>query len=72
MFLLTKLREKRGWNKQQLAREAELAASDLSRIEMGKMAPYKPQQKRIANALDVPAEELFKKNDFPRGIDESG
>jgi len=53
MFLLTQLREERGWSKAELARRANLNSSTLSIIERGMFVPYDSQLKKLAKALDV-------------------
>ena len=62
MLRVTYERMKRGWSKATLARKARLDQSLLSKIESGRIKPYKPEQLRIAKALSIPlskADKLF-------------
>lgn len=56
--LLKRLREERAMTQEQLAFEAGVTASALSRIERGLNSPGWTTVKRIAKALDVSLAEL--------------
>ncbi len=56
------VREKRlqaGISGEELARRARLSASDLSKVERGQRLAFPAWRRRIAEALDLPEEELF-------------
>jgi transcriptional regulator with XRE-family HTH domain len=53
------LRRARDWSQRQLARRADMTEADVSRIESGRLRPYKGQARRLARALGVRVEELF-------------
>ncbi len=56
--ILKSERVKRGWSQQQLGVLAGVEASDVSRIETGRMRPYPSQAERLAKVMGVRAEEL--------------
>ena len=56
---LTREREKRKWSKSELSRRSGVGLSEISKMEAGKIYPYPGWRRRIAAALDVPADELF-------------
>lgn len=56
--VLTRLREQRGWSREQLAHEAGLTASAYHRIENGKSAPGWLTVRRLAEALGVSLRDL--------------
>lgn len=59
---LKEIREKKGWSINQLAQAADISGSQISRIENGLRGIPKPQTlRKIAEALDVPYEELMSK-----------
>ena len=49
----------RHWTQTDLAARAGLSASDISRIETGRMQPYPRQVRRIARALRLEPEQLL-------------
>lgn len=53
------LRQRRGWSQRKLARQANLPEADVSRIETGRLRPYRGQARRLARALGVRVEDLF-------------
>jgi XRE family transcriptional regulator, regulator of sulfur utilization len=53
-------RQRRGWSQTVLGARAGMATSEVSRIETGRLRPYPNQLRRLAKALDVPADELLK------------
>jgi transcriptional regulator with XRE-family HTH domain len=55
MKRLTHEREKKGWSKNELARQAQLNPSTVSLIEAGRMQPYPVQLAKLLCALDLPA-----------------
>lgn len=59
MLRLTLEREKRGWNKTQLAFEARLHPSIIGQLEAGKLYAYPAYKKRLASVFGIPAEMLF-------------
>lgn len=59
---LKEIRENKGWSINQLAQAADISGSQISRIENGLRGIPKPQTlRKIAEALDVPYEELMNK-----------
>ena len=62
MRRLRKLREARGWSRARLAREAEMSASDVGKIEAGRLVPYESQARKLASALGVEISELIGKS----------
>ncbi|MGG1879987.1 helix-turn-helix transcriptional regulator [Paenibacillus cisolokensis] len=57
---LKQIREEKGWSISRLAQAAEISGSQISRIENGLRGVPKPQTlRKIADALDVPYEELM-------------
>jgi ribosome-binding protein aMBF1 (putative translation factor) len=52
MKLLTLMRERRGWSRAELARRADLHASQVGAFENGRLVPYAGQLSRLARALD--------------------
>jgi transcriptional regulator with XRE-family HTH domain len=56
MLRLTHERERRGWPKARLARQARVDQAYLSRIEAGRAVPYPVELKRLARALGLPKE----------------
>ena len=58
---MTKVKSERlrkGWFQQTLGFHAGVAASDVSRIENGRMIPYACQAERLAKVLGLRTEEL--------------
>lgn len=51
--LLTELRTARGWTQKQLAEEAKLDQSYISRLEAGSRMPERPTTVKLADALDL-------------------
>ena len=51
-------RLEKGWSQQELGFKAKVSASDVSRIETGRMIPYPAQARRLARVLDLDVEEL--------------
>lgn len=60
MLRLTAEREDRRWSRAELARRAGIDAADLSRVESGRLVPYPRMLQRLADALEVPPEELLR------------
>ena len=60
MNAMTKHREAKGWSKAELARRADLNASTVGLIETGRLRPYDGQLMKLAEALDLRVEELFR------------
>lgn len=58
MMKMKKLRESKGWSRNELARRARMGAPDVGRIESGGMVAYDSQLKKLATALGVTVEEL--------------
>jgi len=56
MLRIRQEREQRGWSQARLARRARISVSDMSRIEGGWLRPYPNQLRRLAKALDWPAQ----------------
>jgi DNA-binding Xre family transcriptional regulator len=55
------IRRKRGWSVAELARQCEMAAPNVHRLESGKHVPTTQTLLRIAEALEVPLERLLRK-----------
>lgn len=55
MSKITELREAKGWSRSELARQAQMDAGDISKIERGILVPYPGQVMKIAWALGVRA-----------------
>lgn len=55
MKRLTREREKKGWSKNELARQAQLNPSTVSLIEAGRLQPYPVQLVKLTAALGLPA-----------------
>jgi ribosome-binding protein aMBF1 (putative translation factor) len=58
MTKLKKARIDRGWSQQVLGFHSSVAASDVSRIESGRLVPYPGQAERLANLVGLRPEEL--------------
>ncbi len=54
-------RERRGWNKSELARRARIDLGNYCRIESGFRKAFRPELRRLAQVLGVPADELLVK-----------
>ena len=54
-----KVRKKLGLSGEALARKAEMSASDLSKVERGRVYAFPGWRRRISDALGVPECELF-------------
>ncbi len=56
--ILKSEREKRGLSQQKLGVLVDIGASDISRIETGRMKPYPSQAERLAKVLGVDPDDL--------------
>lgn len=54
MLEITAARERRGWSRAELARRAQMSASDVGKIEAGRLRPYPGQLLKLEKALEVP------------------
>ena len=64
---LKEMRENKGWSINQLAQAADISGSQISRIENGLRGIPKPQTlRKMAEALEVPYEELMNKAGYLR------
>lgn len=52
------LREQRGWTLEDLAQKTQRSRAYLSRVENGQRTPSRITMHRIANALEVPVDDL--------------
>lgn len=52
-------RLKRGWTQTELAYFARMSSADVSRIESGRMVPYRGHALRLARVLDLQPAELL-------------
>lgn len=52
------LREQRGWTLEDLAQRTQRSRAYLSRVENGQRTPSRVTMHRIANALEVPVDDL--------------
>lgn len=59
MNQLKKIRELKGLSQFELAKKADITPSDISRIENNKIFAYPGWRARLAEALDIPQNELF-------------
>jgi transcriptional regulator with XRE-family HTH domain len=53
------MRLHQGWSQQKLAFNAEMSASDVSKIETGRLVPSVRQKAKLAQALGLAPEELL-------------
>jgi len=61
MLLRIKAERRRlGMSQTELGALARLSASDVSRIESGRFRPYPKQATRLADALNLPVDELLR------------
>ena len=51
-------RERRGWSRAELARQAKLNATTVGWIESGRFRPYRVQLQKLAKALGLREEDL--------------
>lgn len=59
---IRKLRKSRGWTQDELAERAGMNGRHLSRFETGQLEPPLRTLRRIAEAFEVPVEELTEEN----------
>lgn len=62
MYKITRIKAERvdrGWTQCELAYFARMSSADVSRIETGRMVPYKGQAQRLARALNLDPSELL-------------
>lgn len=57
--MVREIRQAKGLSCERLARQAEISATDLSKIERGLRRAYPGWRRRIASALQTPEAELF-------------
>lgn len=53
MLEITRKRSERGWSRAELARRAQMSASDVGKIEAGRLRPYPSQLCKLADALGL-------------------
>lgn len=58
-------RRRAGVSQGELAKRTEMYASDISKMERGRMLPTAPRLRRLAEALDVSADYLLGLTDDP-------
>ena len=59
---LKKLRQKKGWSQEKLAREADISYNTLIKIERGRIKNPKIETViKLANALKVPIDKILEK-----------
>ena len=71
MLRLTQERQARGWSQAELSRRARLHPSELSKIECGRIRPYRPLLRRLALRLGLraaDAERLLDKVSGPADV----
>jgi transcriptional regulator with XRE-family HTH domain len=61
--LIRAARERKGWSLDDLAREAMLEKSTVYRIEKGKSTPRGETRRKLAEALQIPIEEIHEEGD---------
>jgi transcriptional regulator with XRE-family HTH domain len=52
-------RLRRRWSQQELGYRAGIQATDISRIETGRLIPYPSQAERLARVLDLSPDDLL-------------
>ena len=57
-------RLRRGWSQQDLGYHARVQATDISRIERGRLIPYDSQADRLAKALGITPAQLLEQQHF--------
>jgi len=57
---LRRARRRRGWSLTRLTVETGIATADLSAVERGMKPPFPSWRRRIARALELTEEELFR------------
>jgi transcriptional regulator with XRE-family HTH domain len=62
MNRLKEIRLQKGFSQLDLAKETNIAPTDISRIENNWLQPYPEWRKRMAKALDVAESDLFPEN----------
>jgi len=60
MKKMSKLRQEKGMTKSDLAFELRIQPAQLSKVENGRMFPYKPTQEKLEDFFGIPIEELLK------------
>ena len=65
---IRKLREAKGWSRAELARQASMSASEVGKIEAGRVRPYDSQVQKIAAALGVTPDQLPGVGDNAEGV----
>lgn len=64
MKMITVLREAKGWNRSELARQSGLHRSQITLFESGRMTPYPSQLAKLTTALGVdPSADLLAEAD---------
>lgn len=53
MIKLERIRREKKWSISEVARRANMGATDVGKIESGRLKPYDSQLKKIASALGV-------------------
>ena len=59
-------RLRRGWSQQDLGFHARVQATDISRIERGRLIPYDRQAARLAEALGLAPTQLLQPCEVPQ------
>ena len=59
MKMITVLREAKGWNRSELARQSGLHRSQITLFESGRMVPYPRQLDKLPKALKADADSLL-------------
>ena len=55
----------RGWTQADLSHFSRMSTGDISRIESGRLIPTGSQLKRLADALEIPRQELLENHQEP-------
>lgn len=63
MLRLTLEREKKGWNKTQLAYEVRLHPCIIGQLEAKKLFPYEAYKKKLGKVFGIPGDKLFEEVD---------
>ena len=59
MLRITLERQKRGWNKTQLAFEARLHPTIIGQLEAKKLFPYPAYKEKLSRVFGISGDELF-------------
>jgi len=64
------IRLQRGWTQTDLAYHSRVSASEISKIETGRLVPSRTQRKRLADVLGIPRGEVLAEDDDVEQVSE--